>query len=87
MKIITSCKEASRLMSKNQEGPLTIKERFSLHFHLYKCKSCLYVYKQVKKLKTLFGNYSESMWEVQPTESQSLPKEARQRIKSSLKNQ
>ncbi len=38
--LLISCKKAILLMSKNEEGALSLKEKFHLQFHTSMCTSC-----------------------------------------------
>lgn len=42
-----SCKEVSRLVSESLDRPLTLRERFWLRLHLWRCRGC--------------GNFAEQM--------------------------
>ena len=40
MKILTTCKEASELLSQSQDRPLGLAEKFGLGAHLLVCAGC-----------------------------------------------
>jgi len=81
-----SCKKATILMSKSFEEKLSLKERFALLLHLSMCKTCVYCFRQIKKLSHVFSHYDEAIFKAPPHSDLSLSEEAKQRIKSSLPN-
>lgn len=53
MIMTTSCKHASSLLSKSQDGPLTLAERLSLRLHLCICRYCRRYRRQLVVLRRL----------------------------------
>jgi hypothetical protein len=73
-----TCQEATFLLSKQQETPLTTKERFKLRFHTAICKSCTLFAKQVAlldaSLARFFAASSENKLQFSPEKKASLAK-------------
>jgi len=57
--IQVSCKEAARLMSRQQDGSLTPEEQENLRNHLYICLSCRRFDMQLGFLRRLARRYGE----------------------------
>ncbi|MBL8521514.1 MAG: zf-HC2 domain-containing protein [Betaproteobacteria bacterium] len=56
---MASCKEAARLMSRQQDTPLSDAESESLKQHLYTCLSCRRFDDQLLFLRKLARRYAE----------------------------
>ena len=82
-----TCKDASHLISENQERPLGFRERWSLRMHLWICVSCRRFERQMtllrQALRTL-GKRAEAEAEADGAE---FPPEARERIRKALAEQ
>jgi hypothetical protein len=83
---LKSCKEATRLMSEQLDHPLPLYKLVLLKIHLAMCINCVYFGRQIKALKNLFGKYKNPKNETPSHYASSLSDEARQRMKSSLRN-
>jgi len=81
MKMLT-CKDASHLISKNQERPLGFRERWGLRMHLWMCVSCRRFERQVALMRQalrMLGKRAETAGD-----SSEFPPEARERIRKAL---
>jgi hypothetical protein len=76
-KMIISCKEATYLHQKKQEGKLQRMERFGMWFHLLYCKFCKLFIKQVEILETAshkLRQTAETKFHLTPTRKAQLQK-------------
>jgi hypothetical protein len=81
MKMLT-CKDASQLISENQERPLGFRERWGLKVHLWMCVNCRRFERQMTLLRLalrMLGRRAEV-----DTDSSGFPPEARERIRKAL---
>ena len=53
-----NCKEASRLLSQQQDRELSVSERLSLRMHLAVCKACTRVSEQFDFLRKAVARYA-----------------------------
>ena len=56
---IISCKEASRLVSRQQDANLGYWQRLALQLHLAVCAGCARFEQQIRFLRTAMRKYSE----------------------------
>jgi hypothetical protein len=56
---IIKCKDASRLVSQQQDAQLTYWQRLALRLHLSVCAACTRFQQQVRFLRTAMRKYSE----------------------------
>ena len=56
---IISCKDASRLVSQREEGPLSAWQRLVLRLHLAVCAGCARFEKQIAFLRTAMQRYRQ----------------------------
>lgn len=54
MKLMITCKQATKMISMKEEGKLSFKENLKLLLHLFICAACKLFYKQNKLLKKTF---------------------------------
>ena len=54
-----SCKDASRLVSKSEEAPLSFGQRILLRLHLSVCAACTRFERQLHFLRTAMQKYRE----------------------------
>jgi hypothetical protein len=78
------CKEASQLISRNLDQPLSMRERLALKFHLIICKYCYRFSQQLQKLHVAIHNLSKS---IEDDTNITLPSETKKRIVASLKSE
>ncbi|MDR3429771.1 MULTISPECIES: zf-HC2 domain-containing protein [Silvimonas] len=57
--MLGACKQASRLLSKAQDLPLTFGERLQLRFHLSLCDKCRNFSRQLQMLRRIARQGSE----------------------------
>jgi predicted anti-sigma-YlaC factor YlaD len=50
-KHMLNCKQATKLMSKEQDTPLSLSESLSLRFHLMMCSGCRNYNKQLESIR------------------------------------
>jgi hypothetical protein len=55
---IISCKDASRLVSRQEDGPLTAWQRMTLRLHLSVCAACTRFERQIRFLRTAMRKYT-----------------------------
>ncbi|WP_242457943.1 zf-HC2 domain-containing protein [Halomonas sp. YLGW01] len=55
------CKQATRLMSKRLDAPLSLRERFSLRFHLGMCGACRHCDRQFELLHLAGQRYRDRL--------------------------
>ena len=56
---IIKCKDASRLVSQQQDAQLTYWQRLTLRLHLSVCAACTRFQQQIRFLRTAMRKYSE----------------------------
>jgi hypothetical protein len=56
---IISCKDASRLVSRREEAPLTAWQRLVLRLHLSVCAACTRFERQISFLRTAMQKYQQ----------------------------
>jgi hypothetical protein len=56
---IISCKDASRLVSKQEDARLTWWQRVTLRLHLSVCAACTRFERQIRFLRTAMRRYTE----------------------------
>jgi hypothetical protein len=78
--IVPNCQQASRLQSRDLEHPLPLRQRLALRVHLFFCKWCRRYGKQIKSLHATLRNSENSA----ATMPQSLPADAKERLKEAL---
>ena len=54
---IISCKDASWLVSRKEDGPLNLWQRLTLRLHLSVCAACTRFERQVRFLRTAMRKY------------------------------
>ena len=53
-----SCKDASRLVSRQEDAPLMFWQRVTLRLHLSVCAACMRFERQIRFLRTAMRKYS-----------------------------
>jgi hypothetical protein len=81
MKMLT-CKDASRLVSENQERPLGFRERWGLRLHLWMCVSCRRFERQLELMRRLLRLSIHRAED--EADDKNLSPEARERIRKAL---
>jgi hypothetical protein len=56
---IISCKDASRLVSRQQDAPLSFWQQVTLRLHLSVCAACTRFERQIRFLRTAMRKYTE----------------------------
>ncbi len=76
-----SCKEATYLISKKEEGKITMVERLKLSFHLMMCRFC----KMFEKQNNFIAHHTRQMEDVlSPHDDGTLPDSIKEKIKRSM---
>lgn len=82
--LVTSCKQAARLVSISFERKLTLREKLTMSLHLLMCKTCALYRKQITALRGIFVRHQDVLENVPPEGNECLDPVTRQRIKDSL---
>jgi predicted anti-sigma-YlaC factor YlaD len=77
-----TCKEASHLVSREQDRPLRFNERLGLRMHLWMCANCRRFERQIGLMRRLLRQAVRSA-ETEATDTQ-LSTEARERIRQAF---
>jgi hypothetical protein len=85
--LITSCKQAARLVSLSCERTLTWREDIVMHVHLWMCKTCNRYRKQVRALRGIFVRHREVLDNTPPSGCECLNACSRQRMKDTIQAQ
>ena len=57
--LVTSCKQAARLVSMGFERGLTLREFIVMKFHLLNCRTCSFYRRQITALRKAFVRHEE----------------------------
>ena len=87
LKAISSCREATRLMSQQLDHPLPFHKKILLKIHLVMCANCLFFGQQIKALKDIIGSHREPTSDLPSPYTSSLSDNAKGRIKSLLREE
>jgi hypothetical protein len=60
--MMMSCKEATRLMSQEQDRELTLRERAALKFHTMMCIGCTNYRKHMDFMRKAAARFREGIW-------------------------
>ncbi len=82
--VVTSCKQAARLVSISFERRLTLREWFTMRIHLMMCKTCTFYGRQIKALRAIFARHEEVLANTSAAADEELDARARQRIKDAM---
>ncbi|MBF0594788.1 MAG: hypothetical protein HQL22_07455 [Candidatus Omnitrophica bacterium] len=86
--LVTSCKQAARLISIAMERRLTLRENLTMHLHLWKCRTCTLYRHQIRLLRQAFTRHEEVLDRTPPADCECLNSLTKQRMKDALiKNQ
>jgi hypothetical protein len=80
-----TCKDASHLISQNQDRPLSFRERLGLRIHLWMCVNCRRFERQIDLMRRLLRQSTRKA-ETEAAD-QHLSAEARERIGQALAEQ
>ncbi|MBF0485439.1 MAG: zf-HC2 domain-containing protein [Candidatus Omnitrophica bacterium] len=84
VKLVTSCKQAARLVSLSFERKLTAREALAMRLHLAMCKTCTFYSRQIKALRGIFVRHEEFLSNTPPSDCECLSHETKQKIKRAL---
>lgn len=79
--LITSCKQAARLISLSFERNLTFRESIAMHIHLSMCKTCTFYKRQIAALRKIFVCHEEVLAHTTPSEDECLDLQTKQKMK------
>ncbi|MBF0122106.1 MAG: hypothetical protein HQL21_01695 [Candidatus Omnitrophica bacterium] len=82
--LVTSCKQAARLVSISVERNLSIREFLSMRIHLWMCKTCTRYRNQMKALRNIFLHHEEVLDNVPASVEECLDQQAKEKIKAKL---
>ncbi|MEI6437853.1 MAG: zf-HC2 domain-containing protein [Candidatus Omnitrophota bacterium] len=82
--LITSCKQAARLVSIAIERRLTVRETLTMNIHLWMCKTCTRYRNQIRLLRQAFTRHEEALGNTPASECDCLNAQSKQRIKDAL---
>ncbi|NTV29578.1 MAG: hypothetical protein HGA80_05805 [Candidatus Omnitrophica bacterium] len=82
--LVTSCKQAARLVSISFERRLTLREFITMRIHLLSCKTCNFYRREISALRRLFIKHEELLDNTPPSGDECLDEAARKRIKEAL---
>ena len=77
-----NCREVTRLVSESLDRELPLSQRIGVKMHLFMCKLCPEVRRQMLFIREAIGRFSQE--EMSPESDGFLSSEARDRIKLSL---
>ena len=82
--LVTSCKQAARLVSISVERRLTLREFLSMRVHLWMCKTCTRYKNQIRALRKIFLRHEEVLDNVPASSQECLDLKARDKIKAEI---
>ncbi len=82
--LVTSCKQAARLVSISFERRLSLRDWFSMRAHLLMCKTCTFYGRQIKALCAIFARHEEVLANTPASVDEKLDDKVRQRIKDAM---
>jgi hypothetical protein len=84
--ILTSCKQAARLVSISAERRLFFREWITMRVHLMMCKTCTFYGRQIKSLRSIFKRHEEILVNTSASDDEKLSAQAKERIRNSLRS-
>lgn len=87
LKIMPSCKEASKLISEQLDHPLPFRQKILLKIHLVMCAGCVLMNRQITGLREIIGLAGSTSDELTAPPTSSLSEEVRARIKTLMRNE
>lgn len=82
--IVTSCKQAARLVSISVERKLAVREFLSMRIHLLMCKTCTRYNNQIKALRKIFLRHEEILENTPAASRERLDPKVKESIKAEL---
>lgn len=82
--LVTSCKQAARLVSIYVERPLSLREFFSMRIHLWMCKTCTRYRNQITALRKIFICHEQALENTTASSHECLDPKARERISAEI---
>lgn len=77
------CRQASQLISKSLDRPLSWRERLEVRFHLFICKYCKRFSQQLTTMCTAINRMSKS---IESNQDIQMPSEAKNRIANAIES-
>ena len=82
--VVTSCKQAARLVSLSFERRLSVREWVAMRVHLLMCKTCTFYGRQIKALRAIFMRHEEVLSNEAASPEEKLTEQAKKRIKDGM---
>ena len=82
--LVTSCKQAARLVSISVERKLTIRECLSMRLHLWMCKTCTRYRNQITALRHIFIRHSEALENTPASTEEYLDQNVKDKIQAEI---
>ena len=79
--LVTSCKQAARLVSLSFERKLSLREFLAMRFHLWTCQTCSFYRRQITFLRQAFVRHEQLLDNVPPSSCECLDPGAKARIR------
>lgn len=82
--LVTSCKQAARLVSISVERRLTWREALSMRIHLGMCKTCTRYRNQIAALRKIFIRHEAMQENIPPSGGECLHPAAKEKIQQEI---
>ena len=82
--LVTSCKQAARLVSMSFERKLTLRETIAMRIHLMMCRTCTFYGRQIKALRSIFIRHEEVLSNTPVSDDEKLSDQSKQRIQKNI---
>ena len=83
--MVTSCKQAARLVSISFERRLTLREWIAMRVHLAMCKTCTFYGRQIRALRSIFIRHEQVLSNIPPSNDEKLSGQAKERINGCIR--
>ena len=83
--LVTSCKQAARLVSISFERRLTLREWAVMRLHLLMCRTCTFYGRQIKALRAIFIRHEDVLSNTETLPQEKLDDQAKTRIKDCIR--
>lgn len=85
--LVTSCKQAARLVSISFERRLNLREWLAMRIHLSMCKTCTFYGRQIAALRAIFTRHEEVLDNTAASSDEELTAQAKERIQQQIDQQ
>jgi len=83
--LVTSCKQAARLVSISFERRLCVREWLTMRTHLLMCRTCTFYRRQITALRKTFIRHEQVLLNTPPSTQEKLTDHVKARIKDFMK--